>query len=157
MQLPIVTLEFESSLKSSRAELWNWITDVRCLRKEMMPYLRMTVPAGLTKLTDVQVPLGKPLFRSRILYFGILPLDYSHVTLLSLAHEQGFVEHSPMGSMRSWQHTRDILPHPSDASLLILRDKLEFEPRFLRGLTTWFVRRFFVHRHAVLRRENGDA
>jgi len=100
MPHPPVTLEFQSTLRASRTEIWNWITDITCLRKEMMPFLRMTAPRGVARLTDVQVTLGKPLFRSWILYFGVLPLDYSKVTLLSFAFEQGFVEQSPMVSMR---------------------------------------------------------
>jgi hypothetical protein len=62
------------------------------------------------------------------------------------------VEQSPMGSMRRWRHAREILAHPDDPALLVLRDELEFEPRWFRGPTAWFVRRFFAHRHAVLRR-----
>jgi len=147
-----ITLEFSSTLKTSRGELWSWITDLRCLRKEMMPFMRMTAPAGVAKLTDIQVIPGKPLFRSIILYLGVLPLDYSDVTLVSLAPGERFVEQSRMGSMRSWRHTREILPHPHDPGRLVLRDELQFEPRFPRGLTTWLVRKFFEHRHTVLRR-----
>jgi hypothetical protein len=157
MPHPPVTLEFQSTLRASRTELWNWITDITCLRKEMMPFLRMTAPRGVARLTDVQVTLGKPLFRSWILYFGVLPLDYSKVTLLSFAFEQGFVEQSPMASMRVWRHTRQILPHPELSNTSILRDTLEFQPRFLHAFTVWFVRCFFTHRHSVLRRELGDA
>ena len=152
-----VTLQFESTLRTSRENLWNWITNIDCLRKEMMPFLRMTAPKGITRLTDVQVVPGKPLFRSWILYFGLLPLDCSQLTLLSLTPEQGFVEQSPMVSMRAWRHTREILSHPDDLKACILRDTLEFEPRFHHAFTVWFVRRFFAHRHAVLRRELGDA
>lgn len=149
------SLSFESTLRCSRTDLWNWITDLRCLRKEMMPFLRMTAPTGIQRLTDVQVTPGAPLFKSWIFYLGFLPLDYSHITLLSLAPGQGFVEQSPMASMRSWRHEREILPHPSDSNLVVLRDTLTFEPRFFAGLATWLVRRLFAHRHAVLRREMG--
>ena len=151
-----VKLEFESTLRTSRQELWEWITNLDCLRKEMMPFLRMTTPSGITKLTDVQVVPEKPLFRSWILYFGFLPLDYSLLTLVSLTPGQGFVEQSPMISMRTWRHTREILSLPEDRNLCLLRDTLEFEPRFHHAFTVWFVRRFFLHRHAVLQRELCD-
>ena len=158
MTRPPVRLVFESALACGRADLWAAITDLRWLRREMMPYLRMTAPPGVHRLTDVRVTPGTPLFASRILYFGFLPLDHSRLTLLSLTQQQGFVEQSPMGSMRRWRHAREILAHPDDPNLLLLRDELEFEPRWFRGPTTWFVRRFFEHRHAVLRRTwNGDA
>jgi hypothetical protein len=158
MTRPPVRLVFESALACGRPELWAAITDLRWLRREMMPYLRMTAPPGVHRLTDVPVTPGAPLFVSRILYFGFLPLDHSRLTLLSLTQQQGFVEQSPMGSMRRWRHARKILAHPDDPNLLLLRDELEFEPRWFRGPTTWFVRRLFAHRHAVLRRTwNGDA
>ena len=149
------TLSFESTLRCTRSELWNWITDLRCLGREMMPFLKMTAPPGVRRLTDVQVTPGRPLFKSWIFYFGFLPLDYSHITLLSVTPEQGFVEQSPMLSMRSWRHEREILAHPNDPGLVILRDTLTFEPRAFPGLSAWFVRKIFTHRHAVLRREMG--
>jgi hypothetical protein len=157
MPHPPVTLQFESARRASRKEVWTWITDITCLRREMMPFLRMTAPRGVTRITDIQLVLGEPLFRSWILYLGFLPLDYSRITLVSLTREQGFVEQSPMLSMKVWRHTREILSQPERSNFLILRDTLEFEPRFLRAFTVWFVRRFFAHRHAVLRRELGAA
>jgi hypothetical protein len=39
----------------------------------------------------------------------------------------------------------------------ILTDRLTFEPRLLPPLVTWFTRRLFTHRHAVLRRRFGSA
>jgi hypothetical protein len=79
MTRPPVKLVFESALACSRAELWAAITDLRCLRREMMPYLRMTAPPGVRRLTDVRVTPGTPLFASAILYFGFLPLDHSRL------------------------------------------------------------------------------
>jgi hypothetical protein len=152
MTRPPVRLVFESALACGRAELWAAITDLRWLRREMMPYLRMTAPPGVRRLTDLRVTPGAPLFVSRILYFGFLPLDHSRLTLLALTEQQGLVEQSPMCSMRLSRHAREILAHPDDPALLVLRDELEFEPRWFRGPTAWFVRRFFAHRHAVLRR-----
>jgi hypothetical protein len=64
---------------------------------------------------------------------------------------------APQGQTPVVRHTREILSQPERSNLLILRDTVEFEPRFLRAFTVWFVRRFFAHRHAVLRRELGAA
>jgi len=151
---PPVTLVFESTLACSRAALWRWITDLRCLRREMMPFLRMTAPAGVHRLTELPRVPGRPLFRSLLLALGVVPIDCSWLTLTALDEQQGFHEQSPMLSMRRWSHRRQILDHPTQPGRLLLRDTLEFEPRwrFMRALLAWFVRRFFEHRHAVLRR-----
>ena len=46
MTRPPVKFVFESALTCSRAELWAAITDLRCLRREMMPYMRSSSLAG---------------------------------------------------------------------------------------------------------------
>ena len=95
--------------------------------------MRMPVPRGIRRLTDVDAVPGQPLFFSWILLFCVLPVDWSRLTLLEIDDGRGFVEQSPMGSMRTWRH----------------------EPRFAAPLVGWFVRRFFAHRHAVLRKHLG--
>ena len=151
------TLVFESELRASRERLWDWITDVRCLRREMRPYLHMTAPPGVRRLRDLDPKPGVPLFLSVILLFGILPVDYSRLTLHAIEQGQGFLEQSPMGSMRHWAHRRQLLPHSQHAGTVVLRDTLCFEPRFAVRPTVWFVERFFSHRHAVLRRTFNGA
>jgi hypothetical protein len=70
--------------------------------------------------------------------------------LLELERGRGFVEESPMGSMRLWRHERRIVDAP-DPDAVVLSDRLTFEPRVARGLVRWFIRYAFTHRHAVLR------
>jgi len=152
------TLVFESELRASREQLWDWITDVRCLRREMRPYILMTAPRGVRRLRDLDPAPGVPLFVSVILLFGFLPIDYSRLTLHSFEEGHGFREQSSMGSMRLWTHSRQLLVNPRRAGMVVLRDTLCFEPRFAVRPTVWFVERFFSHRHAVLRRSfNGAA
>lgn len=151
------TLVFESELRASREQLWDWITDVRCLRREMRPYLHMTAPPGVRRLRDLDPKPGVPLFLSVILLFGILPVDYSRLTLHAIEQGQGFLEQSPMGSMRHWAHRRQLLPHSQHAGTVVLRDTLCFEPRFAVRPTVGLVARFFAHRHAVLRRTFNGA
>ena len=115
-----------------------------------MPFFRMTTPAGVRSLTDLNFVSGKKLFRSRIFFGGLLPLDYSDLTLVELKLHEGFKECSPMFSMHSWQHERWIQSSSQDGCVDLI-DTLTFEPRFLRAVTGWFVNRIFVHRHAVLR------
>src|SRR5262249_32156412 len=124
----------------------------------MRPFFRMTVPPGVRNITDVTVRPGEALFRSRILLFGVLPIDHSDLTLLELRPGEGFVEESPMGSMRLWRHERWLEPLAGATAGVILTDRLTFEPRWARSLVAWFIATAFRHRHAVLRRAlDGEA
>jgi len=145
----VVTLTFESTLFAPRECVWEWITSFEGISAEMWPLFRMTVPRRVRSLADVAVTPGSRLFRSWILLFGFLPIDYSDLTLLELEHGRGFVEESPMGSMRLWRHERRIVDGPNPDAV-VLRDRLTFEPRFARGLVRWFIGYAFTHRHAVL-------
>jgi len=51
---------------------------------EMRPWMRMTVPRQIHNLADVALEPGRRWFRSYILLFGIVPIDYSDLTLLEL-------------------------------------------------------------------------
>ena len=150
-----LTLQFQSMLPASREQVWRWITSVDGIRTEMHPILRMTVPKKICQLTEGEVKLGAPLFRSFILLFGLLPIDYSDLTLIQLDHGCGFVEQSPMASMALWRHERRIGHDPTVLDAVILMDRLTFCPRGAGSLVGWFVKRFFEHRHAVLRRHFG--
>ncbi|MFT3776691.1 MAG: hypothetical protein QM772_00195 [Ottowia sp.] len=147
-------LEFRSALRASRAEAWDWITSVKGISTELRPILRMSVPRGVSGLPASGIEPGKPLFRSRIYLLGLLPVDYSDLTLIELKDGIGFVEQSPMGSMRLWRHERRIeAAEPGCA----VTDVLTFQPRFASNLLKWFIQRLFTHRHAVLRRHLGNA
>ncbi len=148
-----VTLVFESRLAAPPERLWAWMTDLRCIRREMMPLLAMTAPRGVHTLTDLAVEPGRRLFRSVLLLGGILPVDVSDLTLASVTVGRGFVERSPMLSMRLWEHRREVRDAGDGAA--VLRDTLTFESRLGRRLATWVVRRLFTHRHRVLRRVHG--
>ena len=145
-------LEFRSELRVSRDEAWNWITSFKGISAELWPVLRMSKPRSVQSVNDVSIEPGQPLFRSQIYLFGILPVDYSYLTLLEFQEGVGFIEQSPMGSMRLWRHERHIAEAKQGC---IVTDTLTFEPRFAARLSTWAVKRLFTHRHAVLRRQLG--
>ena len=151
-----ISLQFASSLHSSREAVWEWITSVEGIRAEMRPVLRMTVPKSLRGLADVQITPGRRLFRSLVLLFGIVPIDYSDLTLIEMRMGEGFIEQSPMGSMLLWRHERRIVADHADPAGVILVDRLTFQPRGAATLVGWFVKRFFEHRHAVLRAHFGS-
>jgi hypothetical protein len=154
MNTPI-ELHFESWLDASPEAVWKWITSIEGISAEMWPFFRMTVPRGVHSLADVDFRPGDRLFHSRVLLFGFLPIDHSDVTLLQLAPGEGFLEQSPMGSMKLWRHERRISPAPAGESGVVVTDRLTFVPKWLPGLVSWFIRRVFQHRHAVLRRSFG--
>jgi ligand-binding SRPBCC domain-containing protein len=148
----VVTLS--SDLTASPDRVWQWMTSFSGILREMAPLMRMTVPRSVAHLTTTDVQPGQRLFRSWVLLFGVLPIDRSDLTLVSLDPGKGFVEESPMLTMKLWRHQRSI---QVVGGYTRLTDEVTFEPRFAAPLVTWFVRKTFAHRHAVLRAQLGDA
>jgi len=153
----VISLRFESKLLAPTERVWEWITSVEGISAEMWPLFCMTFPKGIRSLSDLQIKPGVRMFRSFVFLFGVLPIDYSDMTLLELDTGQGFIEQSPMGSMRLWRHERQIVPCPSDPEAVLLVDQLTFSPRMARRLVAWFIRRVFTHRHTVLKANLGGA
>jgi len=151
-----ISLRFETRLSAPIESVWDWITSVNGIRLEMWPFFYMTVPKGVRFLSDVQIIPGTPMFRSYVFLFGLFPVDYSDMTLLELNPGRGFIEQSPMGSMKLWRHERQIALSPSDANTVILTDQLTFQPRMAKRFVGWFIRRVFIHRHKVLRDNLGS-
>ena len=144
-----ITLQFQSDLTVSPAQLWQWIASEQGIRREMRPWLRMRFPAGLNSLEDAQVVPGKMLFRSWLLLFGVLPVGISRLTLIEWQPGTGFTEQSPMTGVRFWQHRRTIEPLSGGARLV---DEIQVEPLLLPALTRRLTGAFFNHRHRQLRR-----
>jgi hypothetical protein len=149
------TLEFRSRLQARPAQIWDWIVSADGIRRELRPLLDMSVPPGVASLADVTVAPGARLFRSRMHLFGLIPIGHSDLTLLELEPGKGFVEQSPMTGMRLWRHERRILEVPGDCDgdggACELVDRLGFRPYGPARLVRFFIRRLFLHRHAVLR------
>ena len=147
----LINLRFESELHAPVARIWEWITSIEGISTEMWPYFRMTTPKGVRSLNDVQIEPGIRMFRSYIFLFGVLPIDYSDMTLIEITPDQGFIEQSPMGSMKLWRHERRIAPSPSTPSAVLLIDHLTFQPRIAKHFVGWFIHRVFIHRHRILK------
>ncbi len=148
-----IELTFRSALSAPRDRVWAWVTSVEGISRELSPIVRMTTPRGVKRIGDVPIEPGKPLFRSWILLFGIIPIDRSDLTLLRLEDGRGFVEQSPMLSMSLWRHVRTL---EADGERTLLTDELTFRPRLATALTRWFIEKVFHHRHAVLKRHFGS-
>lgn len=124
------------------------------INDEMRPYLRMTLPRGLQRIDPAEIELGKPIGRSWILLFGLIPFDYDDVTVVRLEPSKGFLERSKMLSQQLWEHERTLEPIEGGCRVT---DRVRWEPRLgllaspLRPAIGWF----FRHRHDRLRRHFG--
>ena len=145
-----VDLTFRSELRAPQDRVWAWITSVEGISRELWPLLKMTAPRNVRSIQDIPMKPGRPLFRTWVLLFGLLPIDRSDLTLLQLEEGRKFVEQSPMLSMSLWRHERTL---EAAGERTILTDKLTFKPRLIRTLTAWFIQTVFTHRHAVLRKQ----
>jgi len=143
-----------SRLGASPADVWERVITPEGINDEMRPYLRMTLPRGVERIDAEQIELGKPIGRSWILLFGLLPFDYDDVTVVRLKPPAGFLERSKMLSQRVWEHERTLEPIAGGCQVT---DRVRWTPRL--GLPGSPLRpmigRFFRHRHRRLVRHFG--
>lgn len=143
-----------SHLDAPLAAVWDRVTTPEGINDEMHPYLRMTLPSGVERLDPESIELGRPIGRSWILLFRLIPFDYDDVTLVRLDPGHGFLERSKMLSQRCWEHERTLEPAGSGCRIT---DRVNWQPRLglpgrpLRPVIAWF----FRHRHRKLQRHFG--
>lgn len=146
-------LTFCSEVAAPPETVWTLVSTMAGVNQELAPLLRMTYPPAQRNLPTA-VPLGRRAFRSWLLLFGLVPIEYDDLTLLKLAPNRGFVERSPMMTLRIWQHVRTLRPVPGGCRIT---DRLTFVPRL--PYTGWLwqlaVRGTFAWRHRNLRRIFG--
>jgi ligand-binding SRPBCC domain-containing protein len=146
------TFSYSSILAAPPEKVWARVSTLSGVNAELAPWFRMTGPEGLDRFEPQHIPLGKPLFRSWLLLFGVLPLDYDDLTFVRFEPGRGFLERSRMNSMKVWEHERTLEPHPEGT---LLTDRVLFEPRLpmpgQRGMFSGLFRR----RHEYLRRHFG--
>jgi ligand-binding SRPBCC domain-containing protein len=145
-----VRVKFETKVPATPDELWTWSTSVHGVDAEMAPVLKLDFPKGMTHIPRDGSGLGKPLGNCKFLLFGFLPVDLSRLTFVEVEPGRRFVEQSPLLSMKFWRHERVIKPDTDGTHVV---DSLEFTPRMGTRLVTWFISKFFEHRHAVLKRQ----
>jgi hypothetical protein len=144
-----------SRLGTRPDRVWDRIITPAGINDELRPLMRMTVPRGFERLDPDQVDLGRPLGRSWVLLFGLIPFDYDEITLVRLEEGRGFLERSQMLTQRTWEHERTL--EPTEENGCLLTDRVRWEPRLglpgapLRPL----FRAVFRHRHSRLRRRFG--
>jgi len=144
-----------SRLGTRPDRVWDRIITAAGINDELRPLMRMTVPRGFERLDPERVELGRPLGRSWVLLFGLIPFDYDEITLVRLEEGRGFLERSQMLTQRTWEHERTL--EPTEENGCLLTDRVRWEPRLglpgapLRPL----FRAIFRHRHSRLRRRFG--
>ena len=151
-----LTFSIETRLAADAQAVWQHASSMDGINRELAPLARMTAPAGMTRLDDVEIVLGQRLIRSWIYALGIVPIDYDDVTLVELEPGRRFLERSPMLSQRLWQHERTIDPIEGGC---IVRDTIHYEPRLrlLGRLQLPIFRMVFANRHRQLARLFGRA
>ncbi len=148
----MIRLTFCSALDAPAANVWASVVSLAGINDEAMPLFRMTAPSGITSLTDTAFVPGQRLFRSTILAFGLIPIDWSDLKLDELNLGHSFVERSDMASMHSWEHIRVVEP---DGAGCNLTDRLAFTPRLPAAITRRLISLAFRNRHRKLRNRFG--
>src|SRR5262245_24327424 len=136
-------VEQESLLAATPDAVWAHVSTFDGINDELRPLMRMTAPARIRSLEPSEGGPGGPIFRSWILLFGVIPIDYDDLALIALEPGRGFHERSTMLSMRVWEHERWL--EPAGDGRCRLRDRLSFEPRvpFAGPLLERFIRMTF--------------
>lgn len=147
--------QIQSDLSESPDVVWNSVKTMKGVNREILPFLRMTYPKEAENLSLENAPLDRTLFRSWILLFGILPVDYDDIKIVEI-YSHGFLESSEMLSNKIWRHKR-VVSKSQNGSLV--RDELEFVPRIpgIGFLFTPIYKLVFAYRHYRLRKIFGKS
>lgn len=139
-----------SSIVGAPADrVWARLVTPEGINDEFWPWLTMSMPPGAEGLSIDTVELGRPLGRSWIRLFGVLPVDYDDLTIVEVEPGRRFLEQSRLFSSPQWQHER-VVDRVDEASSRIT-DRLTFTPRRGFGLLAWpLIELIFRHRHRRL-------
>jgi ligand-binding SRPBCC domain-containing protein len=150
------SVQQESVLSATTDAVWDRVSTFEGINDELRPLMRLTAPARIRALEPEDVVLGERLFRSWVLLFGVLPIDYDDLTLVALEPGRGFHERSRMMSMSVWEHQRWLTSENGGCRVV---DQLSFKPRMpgMGPVIERFIRATFRHRHKRLRRHFGEA
>jgi ligand-binding SRPBCC domain-containing protein len=143
-----------SDLRAPPEAVWARVASMDGINHELCPWMRMTAPRG-AELSPAAVPLGRRWFRSWILLFGVIPIDYDDLCVERLDPNRGFLERSTMLSARVWEHERTLQPREDGGTHLI--DRVSFVPRIRATASAHraVIRVIFRHRHRRLERFFG--
>jgi hypothetical protein len=134
--------------------VWSHVGSFAGVNRELRPLARMTYPAEFAILSPAMVLKDRPAFRSWILLFGFIPVDFDDITLVELEPGRGFYERSRLLTMREWHHRRSLIPTIAGC---IVRDEVKCVPRIFGPVIFRLYRFAFKLRHRALRRLFGEA
>jgi hypothetical protein len=145
--------EIKSDLAIEASEFWSECS-LESVNWELAPVVKMTAPADWKNRRIEDWEVGRELFKSWILVFGILPIDRHAFRLREIAPGCGFHERSSSWMNREWNHDRMIVPHDRGCTVI---DRVEFISRLpiLAPLQLPICRFIFQHRHRRLRKKYG--
>ena len=142
-----------TDLNAAADDVWRHAVSPRGINQEFQPFLIMTFPRGTTDVTEGWRP-GEKRFRSWLLLFGFLPIDYDDVVFVQVEPGRGFSECSTLLSQRRWEHERTLEPTATGCRVV---DRVRFVPR-IAGLSKVYLAVFqlvFDWRHRNLARRFG--
>ena len=99
-----------SRRRSSAAQVWEHASTTAGVNRELWPLARRTFPPALGRLTPGTIPLGRTVFRSRVLLLGLVPVKYDDFTLLELAPRRRFHKCARLLTLREWHHRCTVVP-----------------------------------------------
>lgn len=114
-----------SFVKTPREVVWSRVSQISGVNDEFYPILKMTCPDPYMKLSPAHIT-GKPIFRSWLLLFSIVPIEYDLIQIVACENGVGFTEKSSMALMSEWNHQRILT---STARGTRITDILSFRPR----------------------------
>ena len=142
-------VERSSLVPAPAADVWARVVTPEGINDEFWPWLTMSLPKSASSLSIDTLELGKPVGRSWIRLFGVLPVDYDDLTIAELEPGRRFLERSRLFSAPQWQHERVV--EPVDAAGSRVTDRLTFTPRRGFGLLgPSIIRLIFFYRHRRL-------
>lgn len=121
----MLSFKRSSLLQTSPERLWQHAGSMTGVNRELFPMAQMTVPGEFKDLHLSQATTGRPLFRSWILFLGLIPIDYDEITIVEIFPGGGFQERSKMATNRIWAHKRTIV---QEQAFCRITDEVEFQP-----------------------------
>jgi ligand-binding SRPBCC domain-containing protein len=145
------SFSISTPLQASAQQVWAHASTFAGVNRELWPIAQMTFPPAMRRLTPEAIPLGRTAFRSWILLFGLVPVEFDDFMLVDLEPGRGFSEVSRMLGMREWRHRRNV---ESAGGGCVLRDEVTMLPRWpwIGWLQAQVYQQIFQWRHRTLRR-----
>jgi hypothetical protein len=142
-------IERSSLVSAPAADVWARVVTPVGINDEFWPWLTMSMPKSASDVSIDTLELGKPVGRSWIRLFGVLPVDYDDLTIVDVEPGRRFLEQSRLFSAPQWQHERIV--EPVDAAGTRITDRLTFTPRRGFGLLgPRMIQLIFWYRHRRL-------